>query len=199
MTRAPSFAGVILAAGESSRMGREKALLAWHGRTFLEAQIDALKQHTDLVLVVTGANSARLQSLLDANAAFQTVNPAPEQGQFSSLQAGLREVLNRGRDGVIVTPVDRPPAQSATIAALRSAFELSPRGIWAVVPEYKGRHGHPFVAGREMIEAFLNAAAGSNARDVEHVHQQHIAYVAVQDPFTVADIDTPEDYRQIAL
>jgi len=51
--------------------------------------------------------------------------------------------------------------------------------------------------GREMIEAFLRAPATSSAREVEHVHQQHIAYLAVTDPAVVANVDTPEDFENL--
>ena len=197
MARAPSFAGLILAAGESTRMGRDKALLPWHGHTLLEAHIEALQSHTDFVMVVAGKNCCALQSVVDAHGAFLTVNPQPEQGQFSSLQVGLQEVLNRGRDAAIVALVDHLPVQSETIVRLRRAFEQSPSGIWAAVPECAGTHGHPFVAGREMMTAFLQAETASNARAVEHAHQKHIAYVVVDDQNAFANIDTPEDYERI--
>ena len=197
MARASSFAGLILAAGESSRMGRDKALLSWQGQPFLAAHIDALKMHTDFVLVVAGRNASALEPIVDARAGFLALNPHPELGQFSSLQVGVQEILNRGRDAAIIALVDRPPAQPDTIHRLRLAFEQAPSGIWAVVPEHTGCHGHPIVAGREMITAFLQAASTANARDVEHAHQQHIAYVAVDDPFTITNIDTPEDYQRI--
>ena len=179
-------------------MGQDKALLPWRGRTFLQGHIEALRMYTDFVLVVAGSNASGLQPVVDASGAYLACNPEPERGQFSSLQVALREVLNRGRDTAIVGLVDRPPAQLETIATLRRKFELSAPEIWAVVPECKGRHGHPFVAGREMIESFLNAPAGSTARDVEHARQQHILYVVVQDPNIVANINTPEDYQQLA-
>ncbi len=198
MTRAPSFSGLILAAGESSRMGRDKALLPWHGSTFLTAHIDALKLHTDFVLVVAGKNAQVLRPVADANAAFLVENEAPERGQFSSLQVGVQEVLNRGRDAVIIALVDRPPARPETIAMLRRSFERAPEGVWAVVPEYAGRHGHPIVAGREMMSAFLRAATTGTAREVEHTYRDHISYVAVDDRFTVENIDTPEDYERIS-
>jgi molybdenum cofactor cytidylyltransferase len=197
MARAPSFAGLILAAGESARMGTDKARLLWHGKTFLEAHIDALTMHTDLVLVVAGNNAAALQPVVDARAAFLAVNPQPERGQFSSLQLGLQEVLNRGRDAAIIALVDRPPVQPGTIDRLRHALEQAPSGIWAVVPEYGGSHGHPIVVGREMITAFLQAPPEANAREVEHVHLSHIAYIAVDDPAIAANINTPEDYQRI--
>jgi molybdenum cofactor cytidylyltransferase len=195
MTRAPSFCGVILAAGESSRMGRDKALLPWRGETFLTAAIHALQPWTDLVIVVAGKNAPMLIERVDATGAFLIVNPNAERGQFSSLQIGLQDVLNRGRDAAIVTLVDRPPAQVETIHALRSAFLASP--AWAVVPEYEGKHGHPIVVGREMIEIFLKAAPAATAREIEHQHQERIAYVHVDDAAVVANVDTPEEYQRL--
>ncbi len=197
MALSPSFAGLILAAGASSRMGRDKALLPWGEGTFLSAAIRALQPATELVIVVGGANAANLRPVVDAHAAFLVVNPSPQQGQFSSLQAGLREVLNRGRDAAIITLVDRPAANVQTVQQIKSAFLGSEDNIWAMVPEYADKHGHPFAIGREMIEAFLRAPVQSSARDVEHANQDHIRYLAVNDPLVAANVDTPEDFEKI--
>ena len=197
MPRSPSSCGVILAAGASSRMGRDKALLPWRGATFLESAIRVLSPLTDLVIVVAGANAPNLRATTDACAAFLVINPHPEHGQFSSLRFGVQEVLNRGRDAAIITLVDRPAPKFETARFLQQVYLDSPREIWAVVPEYDGRHGHPFVAGREMLEAFLRAPSDSTARDIEHANQQHIRYVEVADPLVVWNVDTPEDYQRI--
>src|SRR5215472_15927735 len=131
MPQAASFAGLILAAGESSRMGRDKALLPWppnaHAQglasgTFLSAAIKSLILSTDFVLVVAGQNEAALAPVVYINAASMIINPDISRGQFSSLQVGLREVLNRGRDAAILTLVDRPPANARTIQKLYEAF-----------------------------------------------------------------------------
>jgi len=225
--RAISLCGLILAAGESSRMGRDKALLPWPPgplaasakpagyladrsvlaaelsaascQTFLSAAIEALRPFTQLVLVVAGRNADNLAPVLYASDASLVVNPAPERGQFSSLQIGLQELLNRGRDAALVTLVDRPPAESATIEKLIAAFEeASQRGKWTVVPEYGGKHGHPIIVGREMIERFLRAPATGTAREVEHSVQERVEYVAVEDARVTMNIDTPDEYQRLS-
>jgi molybdenum cofactor cytidylyltransferase len=207
MTRASSFAGVILAAGDSSRMGRDKALLPWppprpgqaaSNDTFLSAAIHSLSEATDFVLVVVGNNEPALAPIVYAQGASVVANPDPSRGQFSSLQVGLREVLNRGRDAAMVTLVDRPPVKGDTVQKLRNAFEAAGQNTWAVVPQFSGKHGHPYLVGREMMEAFLKVPATSIARDVEHANQAHIQYVEVDDPFVAMNINTPEDYAGLA-
>src|SRR6266849_263816 len=166
--------GVILAAGESSRMGRDKALLPWPPEaphlstgsgqapaksakggaaslsgTILSAAIQALSQFCDMVIVVAGKNEPALQQVAYGCGASLVQNPDPERGQFSSLQTGLHEVLSRGRDNAMVTLVDRPPPSAQTLSRLVNAFAGRDHGVWAVVPEYRGKHGHPILVGRE--------------------------------------------------
>jgi molybdenum cofactor cytidylyltransferase len=210
MTIAASFAGIILAAGDSSRMGRDKALLPWppapekmtgetrSGETFLSAAIRSLSPATDFVLVVVGKNQAALAPVIYAEGASLVVNEDPSRGQFSSLQVGLQEALNRGRDAAMVTLVDRPPVNPATLQMLRHAFSMAKENIWAVVPEYSDKHGHPYLIGREMITKFLEVPPTSVARDIEHAYQAHIQYVPVDDPLVALNINTPEDYEALA-
>jgi molybdenum cofactor cytidylyltransferase len=203
MERAPSLCGIILAAGASTRMGRDKALLPWppgsaSSETFLSAAIRSFSPHTEMVIVVAGKNSEAVAPLVYAEGAFLVENPDPDRGQFSSLQIGLQEVLSRGRDAALITLVDRPPVKQATILSLISAFHQALRQQkWAVVPEFEGKHGHPYVASREMLEAFLKAPSNSTARDIEHANQKFIEYFAIADALVTANIDTPEDYSAL--
>ncbi len=187
-------------------MGRGKALLPWppqsaatnSGDTFLSAAIRLFAPHVDMVLVVAGKNERELAPIVYARGASLVVNPDPARGQFSSLQTGLQEVLNRGRDAAMITLVDRPPVKAETIQLLAAEFEQAlGSSIWVVIPEYQGKHGHPILTGREMIEAFLRASPSANAREIEHAHQNKIAYVPVNDPFVAVNVDTPEQYATL--
>lgn len=166
--------------------------------TFLSAAIRLFFSHVDVVLVVAGKNEAALAPVVYANGASLVVNPDPARGQFSSLRVGLQEVLNRGRDAAMVTLVDRPPVRTETMETLELAFErAATHRKWAVIPEYQGKHGHPIVVGRELLEAFLRAPETSNAQDVEHAHQGEIEYVSVDDPLVATNVDTPEQYASL--
>jgi molybdenum cofactor cytidylyltransferase len=197
--------GVILAAGESTRMGRDKALLPWPPKlagsqretasgTLLSAAIEVLEDYCDMVIVVAGKNETALRPVVYGCGAFLARNPTPERGQFSSLQIGLHEVMSRGRDAAMVTLVDRPPPNATTLRKLLEAFEKRNRNTWAVIPEFQSKHGHPIIIGREMIEAFLRSPSTANAREIEHVNQERIAYVPVDDSWVTVNINTREDY-----
>lgn len=185
-------------------MGTDKALLPWPaantaGTTLLSSSIAALKPFTQEVIVVAGRNAEKLAAIIASSGASMVVNPAPERGQFSSLLAGLREVIQRGSDAAMITPVDCPPLSASSLQSLVAAFEQARiRGQWAVAPESNGRHGHPLLATRPLIDAFLNSPVTSNARDVKRAHAHRFEYIAVADLHLSADVNTPEEYAAIS-
>jgi CTP:molybdopterin cytidylyltransferase MocA len=191
--------GIVLAAGFSSRMGRDKALLPWppesKSGTLLSAAINALKPFTEKIIVVAGNNAVSLTPIASALNAELALNPAPERGQFSSIQIGLRAAFNLGCDAVVLTPVDCPPLSSASLERLCTDFkDACSRGAWAVAPENNGRRGHPLFASRPLIEAFLNAPVTSNAREVKKANFDRFESVRVPDPLLTVDLNTPEEY-----
>jgi molybdenum cofactor cytidylyltransferase len=199
--------GLILSAGASTRMGKDKALLPWppvtpgargSGETLLSAAIAALKSFTEAVIVVAGSNAELITPVICSNGASIVRNPAPERGQFSSLQVGLREVLARGSDAAMITLVDCPPLGKGSMEKLRGAFEQAvANGRWGVAPEHHGRRGHPLVVSRELIDAFLAAPVTSNARKVKRAHAEKIEPVAVSDSLLSVDVNTPEQYSAL--
>jgi molybdenum cofactor cytidylyltransferase len=208
----PALCGLILAAGASKRMGTDKALLPWPPdksdgsilttrlpSTLLAAQIAALQPFTEKVIVVAGRNAERLKPVAEACGAALVVNLEPERGQFSSLQTGLRAVLGRGFEAAMITPVDSPPLSEGSLEKLCAAFEQAlARGKWAVTPENQGRHGHPLLAGRALMDALLNAPGTSNAREVKHAHAEFFEDVAVPELQASAERNTPEEYATLA-
>ena len=210
MNSPAKFAGIILAAGESSRMGTDKALLPWPPpapgeteptrHTLLSASILALEPFTQKTFAVAGSNAESIAVMVGACGAYLVRNPNPERGQFSSLQVGLREALKCDCDAVILTPVDCPPLRASSLELLRNAFlGASIEDYWAVAPENEGKHGHPLFAGRGLIDAFLQAPVTSNAREVIHAHISRIVYVPVSDSLAKAGLNTPDDYAANAV
>jgi len=203
-----NMCGVILSAGASSRMGRDKALLPWPpaasgstspNETLLSAANAALQPFTQAVIVVAGKNAANIAPVIAAKGARLVENPDPDRGQFSSLQVGLRAVLDAGFDAAMITLVDCPPLSEASMDQLCAAYaEALTRGKWGVAPEKNGRHGHPMLVNRNMIDAFLAAPVSSNARQVKWAHPDAFEYVPVSDSLLTIDVNTPEEYAALA-
>jgi molybdenum cofactor cytidylyltransferase len=200
------LAGLILAAGESSRMGTDKAMLPWPPpapgeidpprHTLLTSAIVALDPFARITIVVAGKNAEAIATTVGACGAYLVRNPNPQLGQFSSLQIGLRYVLDRGCDAAMITPVDCPPLRPSSLELLRNAFlGALDHGLWAVAPENNGKHGHPLLVGRDLIDIFLLAPATGNAREILHNHESQVVYVPVPDSLFKAGLNTPEDYE----
>jgi molybdenum cofactor cytidylyltransferase len=200
------LAGLVLAAGESSRMGTDKAMLPWPPpmpgavdpprHTLLTSAIVALDPFTRVTVVVAGSNAESIATIVGACGAYLVRNPNPQLGQFSSLQIGLRQILDRGCDAAMITPVDCPPLCPSSLDLLRNAFfGALDHGLWAVAPENDGKHGHPLLVGRELINLFLQAPVTGNAREILHAHASYVVYVPVPDSLVKAGLNTPEEYE----
>ena len=186
------IAGIILAAGASSRMGTPKALLDFRGETFLDRLIRVLSGACDPVIVALGYHANQIRAAaIPGNVRFVT-NPDPSRGQLSSLQTALEEIPSDA-EGFLFQPVDCPAPEPETVRRIVDALHSS--GALLVIPRYEGGRGHPVAARRELIPEFLALPPEAQAKDVVHRHVDCTHYLDVDDPGILSDIDDPEAYR----
>jgi molybdenum cofactor cytidylyltransferase len=201
-----SVAGIILAAGESRRMGFPKALLRYRDETFLDTLIGLFAARCQPVIVVLGAQSDRIREGTLRAASF-VINADYQRGQTSSMQCGLRAVPP-GAESVLFTLVDHPAVTGDTLDALlrgRSSESVPMSGDAAGmttsylvrVPRYQGRRGHPIWFGRELIAEFLGLPDNGAAREIVRGHSSHTEFLDVDDPGILADIDDPAAYGRL--
>ena len=190
------IAGVILAAGRSTRMGRSKALLsASAAETFVARLLTTLRAAGVRAIVVGRPDDEPLRAEIDRCGATCVLNPdADAGGQLSSLLAGLAAVDRPDVGGVMMVPVDAPLVTSATIATLMAAFDTTGGPI--VRPRHQGRHGHPVIFSRAVFDDLRRANPREGAKAVLRAHAGGIVDVDVDDPGVLADIDTPDAYRE---
>ena len=192
-----SLAGLILAGGESRRMGSPKALLEFGGETFLDRLILMLGQCCSPVIVVLGHEPQRIKAgLVHADLATFVTNQYHEWGQFSSLQCGLTAVPSDA-GGVMFTPVDHPAVLPSTVARLARRFQERVAAELLVVPRSGGKHGHPVCAAADLIPEFLALPLEAQARDVIRRHREHAAYVDVDDSGILKDVDDRDAYERL--
>jgi len=186
-------AGLILAAGESQRMGSPKALLLYQGETFLDRLIGLFSRYCSPVIAVLGAERECIRAALRRAGEAQIVdNPDYRLGQITSMQGGLR-VVPADAKAVLFTLVDHPAVRLETIAAL-----LAPGApAWLRIPRRAGRRGHPILFSQALIPEFLVLPYTSSARDVLVRRSSDIEYLDVDDPGILADIDDPDAYRRL--
>ncbi len=190
------IAGLILAAGESSRMGTDKALLTYRGRTFLETIIATLRAASiERVAVVLGHHAEEIQRAVNLPGVEVVVNHDYQQGQTSSLQAGLRALEREDLEAVVLSLVDHPAVSAETIGALIEAFKLSHAPV--VVPTFKGQRGHPVVVSRSLFGELLRLKPDAGANTVIRKQREARRFVAVEDAGILLDVDDPESFRRL--
>lgn len=188
-------AGIILAAGEGSRMGRTKQLLPFRGKTLLEWVVEsALASSLHRVVVVVGHQAERIAPLLQGRPVELALNPQYRRGQSFSLQCGLR-LLGPESDAALFLLGDQPLITPALIDTLVRSYQASPAPI--VMPMYRGRRGNPVLFDRETFPGIGKLTGDSGARPLFQEYQGRLLPVPVDAAAIHFDIDTAADYRRL--
>lgn len=196
-SQAPVMAAVVLAAGESSRMGSDKALLMYRGRTFLENIISVLRDAgITSIVVVLGHHAELIRQRLDLSSVEVVVNQDYRRGQTSSLQAGLRVLAPDEPDGVVLCLVDHPVMSADTVQKLIQCFKLTRKPV--VIPQLNGKHGHPVLLGREVLSQIAALGPDQGADIVIHRYRPQTEFIEVTDPGILIDVDDSESYLKLA-
>ena len=186
---------ILLAAGESTRMGHPKALLDWHGQTLLQYQVEALLEAGyGEVVVVLGHQAPKLRPLVPRHPHVRTVvNRRYRSGKTSSIHSGLRHVDPEAA-GVLIVGVDQPHMME-TLRALLQAF-LAQRPLIAT-PAYQGRSGHPPLFRACLFAELMDITEETQGlRAVVERHRDRRLLVKVGSPLVCLDLNTPQDYQK---
>lgn len=188
--RAPRVAAVVLAAGTSSRMGRNKLLADLGGTPMIARTVKAISPAVDHVIVVTGRDAAQVEAVLGEQPASFVHNPDFTNGLSTSLKRGL-EAVGHDSDAVLVVLGDMPLVDAATVRKLVAAFNPAEhRSI--CVPVHSGQRGNPVLWGRQHFEALMSLHGDRGARQLFDQHADELVEVEMPGGAVLTDADTPE-------
>lgn len=187
--------GILLTAGESARMGKPKALLAWRRTTFSKSILQSLQRGgVHPVYVVVGHDPGPIVSHLCELGVRFVYNANWPKGQLSSIQAAIRACQNFS-SGILVALVDQPGLNAVTVRRLARQHLRLPEKI--LVAACRGRPGHPVVFPRRFYRELLAAPLAKGARVVVQKHLSDRVLVDSADPAVLRDVDTKLQYRSL--
>jgi molybdenum cofactor cytidylyltransferase len=188
------LAAVILAAGESRRMGSPKALVPFRGISFVQHLVDATRHsRIGVTRIILGADAEKIQPKLGVDPALVVVNAEWEQGQLSSIQAGIRS-LPENTEGMILCPVDHPLVSGNLISQIIKQFDSS--GKLIALPTFHGRRGHPVIFRALLYDELLTAPPDVGARQVVWAHAQDVVEVPTEEEGVVLNLNDPETLKK---
>jgi molybdenum cofactor cytidylyltransferase len=189
------IAAVVLAAGESTRMGQPKMVLPWGETTVIGRVVQVLSLGgVDEVVVVTGGAREQVEAALQGFSVRCVFNPRYTQdAMLLSLRTGL-SALPKECQAAVVSLGDQPQIEVGVVRSLLEKYRQS--GAALVIPSYKMRRGHPWILAQELWDAVYALSPGATMRQLIETHAGQIAYLELDHPSILRDLDTPEDYRQ---
>lgn len=194
--------GIILAAGESKRMGCDKALLQYRESTFLNHILSGFLRRLHPVVVVLGYHVDIIRESISLGARSETlsamarivVNSHYHRGMLSSLQVGIAALPNC-TEAAMFTLVDHPDVQESTLDSLLATYSETSAPL--VIPKNGTCHGHPVVAARNVLNEIARLPSEASPKDVIRRHLKDTVFVDVDDMGILRDIDTPAEYERL--
>jgi molybdenum cofactor cytidylyltransferase len=189
---------IILAAGESKRMGSPKMLLPWRQGTVLGQVISVFaKAGLEDILVITGSEHEQIEDVIAGMAGNYPVRSVYNEeyasgDMLSSIQTGLRDLAHKEVGAAMIGLGDQPQVEEGTVRAIRDSFERTHHRL--IVPSHANRRGHPWLVGQEFWGEILGMRSPQTPRDFLSLHAAGIHYVESGSSSILADLDTPEDY-----
>jgi molybdenum cofactor cytidylyltransferase len=189
----PMLSAILLAAGESKRMGKPKQLMPFGESTLLEQAIDNLMNSAvDEIIVVLGHKAEGMIKTIAAKPVKMVVNPNYRDGMSTSIMAGLSLVDSQAQ-AVMLALGDQPSVDSQTINRLIEEFYRHDKGI--AIPTYRGMRGHPIIFAIKYKPKLLGLKGDIGGREIIKQHPDDVLEVAIDSASVVSDIDTTDDYR----
>ena len=189
------ISAIILAAGESKRMGQPKMLLPWGEGTVISHVITVFRNAgVEDVLVITGGARESIEDAISHYKVRAVYNKDFANGEMlSSIQCGIRALLHQTQ-AVLIGLGDQPQVQERSVKMVCDVYAENKSNI--VVPSYKMRRGHPWLIMRPLWDDLLNLEYPHTPRDFLNAHSENIQYVNINSPDILADLDTPEEYQR---
>lgn len=186
---------IVLAAGQSRRMGTQKVLLPVQGKSLIARVADeALASRVSHTLVVVGRDADSIRKELADRPVQFVQNPEPESEMLASVRCGLRE-LPEGCTGVAIVLGDQPGIKAELIDQLMQTFDVSGRGI--VVPVCAGKRGHPLVFKTRYRDEILERFDETGLRGLLQAHPEDVYELEIAEPEVFEDLDEPQDYERM--
>jgi len=188
------IAAIVLAAGESRRMGVPKLLLPFRAATIIETVLaHVTASRVNAVLVVLGAGREEIEKRIGRFPVMTTVNERFHEGMLTSIQKGVAS-LPGACDAALIVLGDQPDISPDIINELIAGRERSHKGI--AVPVFSGRRGHPLLLDLKYRREIARLSPERGLHELLEAHAGDVLEVETQEATVLSDIDTPEDYRK---
>jgi len=185
---------MILAAGESKRMGKPKLLLPYGEKTIIETVIDSvIRTKVEKILVVLGANREKIEKKIQNFPLKIAANLNFRRGMLSSVQLGF-QTLPENAQAVLVFLGDQPSISNAIINKIIDVYKETDKGI--VLPVYKSERGHPVLIDMKYRDEVENLRSGFGLRALVYNHPEDILETKVETPSILRDVDDESDYKR---